>query len=744
MRMTTPPKLLLLLLAIGAGLTTLPAQRGAADAIFQRADKNGDGRVTPDELPNAETFARFDRNKDGVITLEEGRQVFGGAAPSTPVAEAPPNETSAPDKIFDYLDKNHDGVLTLDELPAQAQRLKALDRDKDGRITRAEAVEGIQRFQARTALPAPPSAPEAPATATAPIATGPRVSKAGDVGVGRQMPDVAFTTLDGKAHRLSDWRAQRGLVIAFTSTTCPVSKRYAPGLARLEKELAAQGVGLLLANPLASEKGADLTAFIRDQGLTAPYLHDADQTLAAALRARSTTEVFLLDATRTLLYRGALDDQYGLHYNLDAPRERYLRDAVTALLTGTRPQIAATEPPGCELDLPAEKAAALTAVTYHRDVARILQQHCVECHHDGGIAPFALDDLAEVKDRARAIQRVVEQRQMPPWFAAPIAAGAENPWANDCSLSARDKTDLLAWLDSPNRPLGDAREGPVPRRATGEWSIGTPDLVVQIPRPIAIKAEGFMPYQFASAQTTLTEDQWVTAYEVQPSVREAVHHVIIQVHEKGAKVRDRDEGSGGFFAAYVPGNGRRIYEPGFARKLPAGATVSFQIHYTPFGKAVEEQVRIGLVFAQEPPRFEVKTLAVADHQLAIAPGAADHLESTERPVPFDLHVLGYVAHMHVRGKSFRYDLTLPDGKQETLLDIPRYDFNWQLRYEYKEPRTIPRGSRLKVTATFDNSTANKANPDPTKLVKWGPQTYDEMMIGYIEYFVPIPTKVAGR
>jgi hypothetical protein len=339
---------------------------------------------------------------------------------------------------------------------------------------------------------------------------------------------------------------------------------------------------------------------------------------------------------------------------------------------------------------------------------------------------------------------VVEEGQMPPWFAAPAKEGSESPWANDCSLSARDKADLLAWLESQNRPLGDVKDAPAKLQFASEWSIGKPDLVVQIPKPIAVKAEGYMPYQFAVAQTTLTEDKWVSAYEVLPTERAVVHHVIVQVHEKGSDIRDRDEGTGGFFAAYVPGNGSRVYPDGFARKLPAGARVSFQIHYTPSGRAVEEQVRIGLVFAKEAPRYEVKTLAVADHKLAIPPGEANHVEWTEKPVPFDINALAFVPHMHVRGKAFRYELTLPDGKQEVLLDIPRYDFNWQIRYEFKQPLLLPRGSKVKVTATYDNSTGNKANPDPTKLVKWGPQTYEEMMIGYIEFFVPISSAVAVK
>lgn len=721
-----------------SGLALVWAQSKPAEAIFKRADKNGDGKVTPDEVPDEKTFAKFDLNQDGIITLEEGRQVIGNGESASESVSA---SDEPAEKLFRYLDKNSDGAITEDEMPPQAKRLKAVDADQDGRITRVEAIQALVKY-VRSGGEVPPEV-NASREPVKPVITGPKVIKGGEVGVGRQVADTSFTTRDGMARTLSSLSAGKGLAIAYTSTTCPVSKRYAPSLARLEKDLAGQGIALLLVDPFASEEPAELDAFTKEHGFTCPVLHDTDKAFTTVLNARTTTEVFLLDAARTLIYRGALDDQYGLNYNLDAPRESYLREAVAALVAGQRPQIAATEAPGCELDLPV-KVATKTEVTYHRDVARILQQNCVQCHHDGGIAPFGLDDVAEVTDRAKTIKRVIEQGQMPPWFAAPVADGAPNPWANDCSLSARDKADLFAWLDSADRPLGDVKDAPAPLKFSNDWSIGKPDLVLQIPKPYDIKAEGYMPYQFAVAETTLTEDKWVSAYEVMPSVREVVHHVIVQVHEKGSSVRDRGEGTSGFFAAYVPGNASRVYPAGFARKLPAGCTVSFQIHYTPNGKAVQEQVKMGLVFAKTAPKYEVKTLAVTDHQLNIPPGVADHVEWTERTAPFDVNAMAFMAHMHVRGKSFRYDVTLPDGTQETLLDIPHYDFNWQLRYEYKQPRTIPRGSKVRITAVFDNSAANKANPDPSKTVKWGPQTYEEMMIGYIEYFQPLSGGVAMR
>ncbi len=683
----------LLTLHFSANGEEQPKRADAAGGIFKRADKNGDGKVTAEELPDAETFVKFDLDKNGNITLDEARR----------------------------------SLATMKQKPGEAKAA-------DGPLRRKLGDLAQRLIDKRTW----PSAPQAAGGASAdPVTQGAKRIKPGDVGVGRQIGDAAFTTLDGKARKLSDWKSQPGLAIAFTSTTCPVSKRYTPSLVRLEKELASRNIALLLVNPFASEKAGEIAAEIKTQGITAPYLHDADKSLTLALNARTTTEVFLLDARRTLIYRGALDDQYGVSYNLDAPRERYLLDAVGAMLAGKLQTVAATEAPGCELDIPSH-AVAGTQVTYHRDVARILQQNCVQCHHDKGIAPFALDDIAEVNDRAKTIQRVVEERTMPPWFAAPVPEGKSNPWANDHSLSVRDKADLLAWIGSKDRPLGNPADAPAPLKFPTEWNIGKPDLIVQIKKPIAIKAEGFMPYQFATVETTLAEDKWVQAYEIMPTAREVVHHVIVNVHEKGSRVRSLGEGEGGYWAAYVPGNSSRIYPDGFARKLPAGSTISFQIHYTPTGKATEDQLRMGLVFAKEAPRFAMHTAAITNRRLAIPPGEANHIEVAQKPAPGEMNVTAFVAHMHVRGKAFRYELITADGKSETLLDIPRYDFNWQLRYELKEPRILTRGSQVKVTAVFDNSPGNKANPDPTKTVRWGQQTYDEMMIGYIEYYTPMP------
>ena len=403
------------------------------------------------------------------------------------------------------------------------------------------------------------------------------------------------------------------------------------------------------------------------------------------------------------------------------------------MLAGRHPHVAATEAPGCELDRPEHGVATTTNITYHRDVERILAQNCLQCHHEGGIAPFALDNVDEVKDRVKTIKRVVDQGTMPPWFAKD---DKPNRWANDHSLAGRDKADLLAWIDSADRPMGDPADAPLAITfPKGGWIYGEPDAVYEFAKAQPIKAEGRMPYVGVDVPTGLTEDRWVQSIEIEPGDRQVVHHVIVfavDPKHKGERFAQQET----FFAAYVPGNNGDIFPTGFAKKLPAGAVLSFQMHYTPNGKATEDRTKIGFRWAKTAPKYELKVASVPNLKLKIPPGDANHIETAERPAPEDMNLVGFMPHMHVRGKAFRYEILQPSGTQ-VVLDIPRYDFNWQLMYRLNEPLHMPRGTVMKVTAIFDNSASNKANPDPAKTVRWGQQTEDEMMIGYIAYYVPV-------
>jgi mono/diheme cytochrome c family protein/thiol-disulfide isomerase/thioredoxin len=600
-----------------------------------------------------------------------------------------------------------------------------------------------------TALPSPPAAEASQGASSAdssppsPLAP-PSPRDAWELGIGSYAADVRAGGIDGGVRSWREGRGDKLTVIALTSVTCPLCRKFGPSLARIEDAFRERGVKFVFVNVSGTDSAADMRKQVADLGLEGLYLNDAGGEVARSLRARTTTEVFVIDSANTLVYRGAVHDQYGVNFTLPEPRRRLLEDALDAALAGRAPEIQATSAPGCAIE-PAKTTTAdggEPSVTYARDISRIMAANCIECHREGGVGPFRLDTYEAVSRRATMIRAVTEEGTMPPWFAAPIDSGAHaSPWSNDRSISQAEKDAIAAWI-AAGKPEGDPKDLPLPRAfAESAWKIGPPDAVFELPQPIAVKADGFMPYQNVLVPTNLTEDRWVKAVQIAPTDPSVVHHVLVfALDEDAAKdpaTRRRlgaDEASG-YWAAYVPGNDSMVLPEGMARKLPANSSLLFQIHYTPNGKATSDQMKIGLVFSDAPPKHLVRTAAVANIRLRIPPGAANHRETGQLRVPADAKILAFMPHMHVRGKAYRYELELPGQPKRTVLDIPKYDFNWQLRYELREPLEVPRGAVLHGTAWYDNSADNPANPDPTKTVRWGQQTVDEMMLGYIEYYI---------
>ncbi|MCO6458236.1 MAG: redoxin family protein [Pirellulaceae bacterium] len=571
------------------------------------------------------------------------------------------------------------------------------------------------------------------------VRQGPRRLIPGQHGVGRQVADFEYSDLAGRRQRLSDLADSKAVVVAMTSTSCPLSQKYLPTLAELARTYAPRGVAFVLVNPVATDEAAEMKAVLESLGGQASYVADSDERFARAVGAQTTTDVLVLDPTRTVVYHGAVDDQYGFGYAIDAPRHSYLAEALDAVLAGRQPPVEATEAPGCKLGV-AGAPATSSDLTYHGRIARLVERHCVECHREGGVAPFALDTYEDVVAHGPMIREVVERGVMPPWFAAPASQDEASPWMNDRSLSAVEKRDLLAWLGG-EKAVGDPRDGPAPREFPGGWLIGQPDAIYEFAEPVPVKATGTMPYQNVIVETRLPEDKWVQAIEVRPGDPSVVHHVLVFVRAGGESDEEnsrRDPTADermGYWGIYVPGNSTLVYPEGYAKWLPKGATLRFQMHYTPNGRATQDRTRIGLVFAKQPPKHEVRVAGIVNPRLVIPPGAANHQEVAQLRLPFDAQILAFLPHMHLRGKAARYEVETSAGTR-TLLDIPRYDFNWQLLYRYAEPLPLAQGDVLRFTAWFDNSADNPANPDPGKTVRWGPQTYDEMHLGYVEYIVP--------
>lgn len=370
-------------------------------------------------------------------------------------------------------------------------------------------------------------------------------------------------------------------------------------------------------------------------------------------------------------------------------------------------------------------ATASSVPTFSKDVAPIFYSHCVECHRPGETAPMSLLTYKEARPWAASIHEKVLDRTMPPWLADPHYG----KYANARGLTVSEIQTIAAWAKN-GAPEGDPHDLPAAPTFSEGWHIGKPDVVISMNEDYAVPAEGVIAYQNFRVDTTFDGDKWIAAAEVRPGNRAVVHHVIVYMGEHG---QARSDGRDPLLVGFAPGEQPAVYPAGEAKLLKKGTTLIFQMHYTPNGKAATDRTSIGLIFAKEPPKYKVVTTKAVNAQFVIPPGDANHEVTSTWTAPEDVHINVFMPHMHLRGKDFKYTVVYPDGRSEVILNVPRYDFNWQLVYKLAEPLALPKGSRIDCVAHFDNSANNKYNPDPTKEVKWGPQTWEEMMIGWFDY-----------
>ncbi len=546
-------------------------------------------------------------------------------------------------------------------------------------------------------------------------------------------PVTPFTLNDfrGAVVNSADFAESKCLVVAFLGTECPLAKLYGPRLQTLAKEYEPQGVKFLAINANQQDSIAEIAAYVKQHGIAFPILKDPGQKVADQFGAARTPEVFVLNPLGVVQYRGRVDDQYIVGVQRDAAQREDLRQALDEVLAGKPVSVARTEPIGCLIGRVREPKAD-SSVTYSQQIARILQVHCVECHRPGEIGPFPLLTYDDAQGWGDMIAEVVSDRRMPPWHADP----AHGKFSNDRSLSTEDRETLLTWVKN-GCPEGDRSQLPPERKFTEGWQLTkAPDLVVEMrDKSFAIPASAGpngLSYQNFTVNPKITTDKWVSEMEVIPGNRAVVHHIIVYVQPQG-----KQPGGQVFLCAYVPGTRPKPLAPGYAKKIKAGSWLRFQVHYTPNGSPQEDLSRVGLIYADPKTiTHQVLTTEVNNHKFTIEPGQDNQtFTAVSQPSPIDVTMMSMSPHMHLRGKSFKYELELPDGKRQTLLDVPKYDFNWQTSYRLAEPLTIPAGAKLHCTAVYDNSANNPANPDPTKTVTWGDQSWDEMMLGYFDLLV---------
>jgi peroxiredoxin/mono/diheme cytochrome c family protein len=536
----------------------------------------------------------------------------------------------------------------------------------------------------------------------------------------------------GKDWSLKDHQKKKAIVVLFLGTECPINNAYMPRLAELYKAYAARDVAFVGINANSQDTPVRIAAHAKEHGIPFPVLKDTANLVADQFGARRTPEAFVLDGAGKILYQGRIDDQFGIGFRRPAPTRRDLVEALDAVLAGKPVAHPLTAVAGCPLARTI-KPKAEGSVTYTKDVAKILQKNCQECHRPDQVGPMSLLTYEDALGWAESIREVVRERRMPPWYADP----KHGTFSNDRRLSKEDRDTLLAWI-AQDCPKGDPRDLPPAREFPRGWSIGKPDVVFSMPKEFNVPAKGGkngIRYQNFVVDTNFDEDRWVQAVEARPGNRAVVHHIIVYVMKPGQRRgQNRTDGIGdGLLVAFAPGDLPAVFPSGTAKKIPKGSRLVFQMHYTPNGVEQTDRSSVGLIFAKQPPKHEVRTRAITQHLLVIPAGANNYEAKSATTFGEDAQLLSLMPHMHLRGKDFTYRVVYPDGKSDILLRVPRYDFSWQSNYRLAKPLSLPAGTRIECTAHFDNSADNPNNPDPSKLVRWGEQTWEEMMIGFVDY-----------
>ncbi len=546
------------------------------------------------------------------------------------------------------------------------------------------------------------------------------------VPIGSSIGKLQVTDIRYLPRTIDELGEAKARVLVFTTTSCPIVRRYMPRLVELDADYRERGVVLVAVDVGPEDTLLDVAAQALEHGAPFPFVKDADGSVAAALGIGRTPEVVILDGENRLVYRGRIDDQVRLGGVAPKVKRHDLREALDEVLAGKAVTLAETPVDGCALTAPSDHGPGrdAPAPTWTEDVAPIVQRRCQDCHRHGGGAPLTLTSYDDARDVAAMMAEVVEQRRMPPWFADP----RHGSFRNDQSLSDDERRTLLAWI-AAGTPRGPADAEPPARTwPTSEWAIGEPDLVISMDHSIDIQKDGYMPYQYVILPHVFKEDTWVSAVEILPEVAEVLHHCNIG-YTIPAEGRDTH-----FITGRVPGGGPLELRDGVGFKIPKGAILGLQIHYTPIGVATKDRIRVGLKFPRGPIRQQLRHLRIGNTKFEIPAGARHHPVRASRRLPHDAIGEGMFAHMHLRGKDMSFKARHPDGSEETLLSIPNYSFDWQLGYEWTVgAQRFPKGTRIEVEAHFDNSTWNPYNPDAETPVRFGLQTYHEMMYGFFFY-----------
>ena len=542
-----------------------------------------------------------------------------------------------------------------------------------------------------------------------------------------------FVLLDqeGAAHELYYYRDAPAVVIMAQGNGCPIVRNALNDYKALRDRYRKQGVEFYMLNANLQDDRASLQKEAAEWDIDIPILDDETQLIGESLGLVRTAEVLVIDPkTWQIAYRGPLNDRIDDYERQRAEAdEHYAADAIEALIAGEGRaiKVAQRDAIGCLINFPARNQRQ-AQISYTEDVAPILQRNCVACHQAGGIGPWAMTGYNMVRGFAPMIREVVRVKRMPPWHADPHIGA----FKNGRGLSVEEAQTLVHWAEAgASRGEGEDPLALAANKAV-EWPLGEPDLIIDIPA-YAVPANGVVDYQFPVVKNPLDESKWVVATDILPGDRNVVHHVLFGSTASETPISDRGLDFEQYIGGYAPGNEGAPMPEGTGILVAGGGYYQFQMHYTPYGKAVVDHSKLGLYFADEPPANYLRQTVVVDPTIRIPANNARHQEEAYLTFDRDALLHSLVPHSHYRGIASHFELRRPDGSSEMLLSVPNYDFNWQRTYEFAEPVAVPAGSKLVHRTVYDNSARNPGNPDPSREVPWGLQSWDEMLYGAVQF-----------
>jgi peroxiredoxin/mono/diheme cytochrome c family protein len=574
----------------------------------------------------------------------------------------------------------------------------------------------------------------------------------------RRVPDFELTDLRGKPWSLSEQK-NRFTVVVFVSTECPMSNAYLKPLSELATKFEEKGVAFVGVDANRDETPEQLAKHAREFGVTFPLFRDDDLSAVKALEAKVNPEVFILDAEFRLRYRGRIDDAYSARLKPNPTVTRYdLHEALSSLVEGKEVKVKVTTAFGCPLPGVEKKSANPNAtVTYYKDVLPVLQANCQSCHRPGNVGPFSLMNYRQAVKWADSMMEEVKGKRMPPW----------KPERNeflptDRCLTAKDIATLSSWVEQ-GMAEGNAKDAPPPVKFPEGWSLGTPDLILEAPEDVVIDATGRDVFHCLVFPTNFPEDRLIAAVEVQPGNPRVVHHTIHVLDPDGHARRlqerfqkkmtpeTKDRGPGysvsmgiGFLphpannlGGWAPGLVPKRLPDGLGYNLKKGADVVVQIHYHRTGKVERDRTRVGLYFAKGERKAHFQSIAVPGIFLSIPPNEKQYKIDQKYEVNEDLVAHWLVPHMHLLGRDIELLMQRPGEEEKSLIQIKDWDYNWQEMYQLKEPVKLPKGTTMRIRATFDNSSGNPLNPSsPPRNVRIGEQTTDEMCFVFMGVAAP--------